>query len=135
MMIYCIIFYIKTYHIWLDFWIFGKFPKFPYRGSNFSKVGNFGGNFNFPSGNWLDLDLVTLVGLTVSSVSRNGEFSQFWGFWRPGGEENFMGNPHPNCGEFCPCTWWSKFCYKSCILPLKPYICVNFGLVITCVSC
>ena len=38
-----------------------KFPKFPYRGGKFSKVGNYCGNLSLPSGNLLVLDLVTLV--------------------------------------------------------------------------
>ena len=37
-----------------------KFPKFPYRGGKFSKVGNYCGNLSLPSGNLLVLDLVTL---------------------------------------------------------------------------
>ena len=42
-------------------WIFGKFPKFPYRGSKFSKVGNDCGNLSLPSGNLLVSDLRRLV--------------------------------------------------------------------------
>ena len=41
-------------------WIFGKFPKFPYRGSKFSKVGNDCGNLSLPCGNLLVSDLRTL---------------------------------------------------------------------------
>ena len=37
-----------------------KFPKFPYRGGKFSKVGNYCGNLSLPSGNLLVCDLVTL---------------------------------------------------------------------------
>ena len=39
----------------------GKFPKFPYRGGKFSKVGNYCGNLSLPSGNLPVLDLVTLA--------------------------------------------------------------------------
>ena len=38
-----------------------KFPKFPYRGGKFSKVGNYCGNLSLPSGNLLVCDLVTLT--------------------------------------------------------------------------
>ena len=37
-----------------------KFPKFPYTGGKFSKVGNYCGNLSLPSGNLLVCDLVTL---------------------------------------------------------------------------
>ena len=39
---------------------FGKFPKFPYRGGKYLKVGNYCGNLSLPIGNLLDSDLRTL---------------------------------------------------------------------------
>ena len=45
-----------------------KFPKFPYRGGKFSKVGNYCGNLSLPSGNLLVLDLVTLPAASCLSA-------------------------------------------------------------------
>ena len=44
----------------------GKFPKFPYRGGKYLKVGNYCGNLSLPSGNLLDSDLVTLPTITTA---------------------------------------------------------------------
>ena len=49
----------------------GKFPKFPYRGGKFSKVGNYCGNLSLPSGNLLVLDLVTLKTSLVTDESKS----------------------------------------------------------------
>ena len=49
-----------------------KFPKFPYRGGKFSKVGNYCGNLSLPSGNLLVLDLVTL------SSYMGGPCTRYW---------------------------------------------------------
>ena len=48
-----------------------KFPKFPYRGGKFSKVGNYCGNLSLPSGNLLVLDLVTLKTSLVTDESKS----------------------------------------------------------------
>ena len=48
-----------------------KFPKFPYRGGKFSKVGNYCGNLSLPSGNLLVCDLVTLAARRKKSSTEN----------------------------------------------------------------